>query len=422
MRAYTFTTPVRRRYPGRMTLRPARTVGLPARAERMPASPIRKLVPYAEAARARGVHIHHLNIGQPDIETPAEMLHAYQTYAGPVLDYGHSAGLRGYREALARYYAGYGIRVSADQILVTTGGSEAILFALMAVCEPGDNILVPEPFYTNYSGFAVMAGVEVRPVPTRAEDGFHLPPRTVLEAGIDSRTRAVLYSSPGNPTGTVFRREELAMLRDVALEQGLFLIADEVYREFVYDGEEYTSLFHLEGLDDRGIIVDSVSKRYSACGARVGCLLTRNPEIFDTVLRFGQARLCPPTVDQIAAHAALETPQDWLEGTRREYQARRDALTEALQKIPGVRCTTPAGAFYLMAELPVDDAESFCQWLLEHFELDGRSVMMAPGAGFYISPGAGTRQVRIAYVLRREDLLDAVRVLEAGLQAYAARS
>ncbi len=388
----------------------------------MPASPIRKLVPYAEKARERGVHIYHLNIGQPDIETPAEMLRAYQSYEGPVLDYGHSAGLREYREGLARYYESYAIRVSPDQILVTTGGSEAILFALMAVCEPGDNILVPEPFYTNYFGFAVMAGVDVRPVPTRAEDGFHLPPRTVLEASIDERTRAVLYSSPGNPTGTVFQRDELLMLRDVALEHGMFVLADEVYREFVYDDASYSSLFHLDGLEDRGVIVDSVSKRYSACGARVGCVLTRNAQLYDTMLRFGQARLCPPTVDQLASHAALGTPPEWLEGTRREYQARRDALVEALQQVPGVRCTRPAGAFYLMAELPVDDAESFCQWMLESFELDGQSVMMAPGEGFYLTPGAGIKQVRIAYVLRREDLLDAVRVLAAGLESYPGRA
>lgn len=405
-----------------MSLRPVRTVQLPPRAERMPASPIRKLVPYAERARARGVHLYHLNIGQPDIETPQEMLHAYQEYEGPVLDYGHSAGLRDYRQALAGYYASHGIDVSADEILVTTGGSEAILFALMAVCEPGDNVLIPEPFYTNYLGFAIMAGVEVRAVPTRAEDGFHLPPRTVLEGRSDARTRAVLYSSPGNPTGTVYRRDELLMLRDVALEHGLFLVADEVYREFVYEADSYTSLFHLEGLEDRGIIVDSVSKRYSACGARVGALLSRNPQIVDTVLRFGQARLCPPTVDQRAAQAALATPAGWLERTRNEYRVRRDALVDALRNIPGVRCTHPEGAFYLMAELPVDDAENFCRWMLESFELDGRSVMLAPGAGFYASAGAGTRAVRIAYVLRREHLLDAVRVLAAGLESYPHRT
>ncbi len=401
-----------------MSLRPPRLVQLPRRAKTLPASPIRKLVPYAEGARARGVHIYGLNIGQPDIETPAEMLRAYHDYAGPVLAYGHSAGLFEYREALSRYYRRQGIAVTPEEILVTTGGSEAILFALLASCAPGDNILIPEPFYTNYHGFAVMAGVDVRPLPTRGEEGFHLPPRTVIQAEIDGRTRAILYSSPGNPTGTVFARDELTMLRDVALEHGLFVIADEAYREFLYDGAQHTSLFHLDGIEDRGVLVDSVSKRFSACGARVGCLLTRNPELRDTVLRFGQARLCPPTVDQLAALAALAVPPSYFEATRREYQARRDTLVEALAELPGVRCSRPAGAFYLMATLPVDDAERFCQWLLECFQLDGKTVMMAPGAGFYMTPGAGAREVRIAYVLRREDLRDAVRVLGAALADY----
>ena len=405
-----------------MSLRPARAVHLPLRAGTMPASPIRKLVPYADKARARGVHIYGLNIGQPDLETPSEMLRGYHDYKGPVLAYGHSAGLLEYRQALSRYYQSHGIHASTDEILVTSGGSEAILFALLAVCEPGDNVLVPEPFYTNYTGFAVMAGVEVRALPTRSEEGFHLPPRTVIEARLDERTRGILYSSPGNPTGTVYARDELLVLRDVALEHGLFMIGDEAYREFLYDGAKHTSLFHLDGIEDRAILVDSVSKRFSACGARVGCLLTHNRDVYDLVLRFGQARLCAPTVDQLAAMAALQTPASYFEGTRREYQARRDTLVAALAKVPGVRCTRPAGAFYLMVTLPVDDAERFAQWMLESFQLDGKTVMMAPGAGFYATPGSGTREVRLAYVLRREDLLDAVRVLGAGLDAYPGRS
>ena len=404
-----------------MSLRPARAVHLPRRAGLMPASPIRKLAPYADGARARGVHIYSLNIGQPDIETPSEMLKGYRSYKGPVLAYGHSAGLFEYRRDLSRYYKSHGIAVSTDEILVTTGGSEAILFALLAVCESGDNVLIPEPLYTNYIGFAVMAGVEVRPLPTRAEEGFHLPPRTVVEAKIDARTRAVLYSSPGNPTGAVYSRDELLMLRDVALEHGLFLIGDEAYREFIYDGAKHASLFHLDGIEDRAILVDSVSKRFSACGARVGCLLTHHREVYDLVLRFGQARLCPPTVDQLAAQAALSTPPSYFETTRREYQARRDALVDALGGVPGVHCSPPGGAFYLMATLPVDDSERFCQWMLESFDLDGKTVMMAPGAGFYATPGSGTREVRLAYVLRREDLEDAVRVLAAGLAAYPGR-
>jgi aspartate aminotransferase len=401
-----------------VSVRSQRAVEVSQRAARMPASAIRKLVPFADAARKRGVHIYHLNIGQPDIPTPREMIDAYRGYDETVLAYGHSAGSLEYRQSLAEYYERYDIAVSAEQILVTTGGSEAIIFALMAVCGDGDNILVPEPFYTNYTGFAVMAGVEVRPIPTSAGDGFHLPPRAAIEAAMDKRTRAVLYSSPGNPTGAVFGREELEMLRDLALEHGLYLIADEVYREFVYDGQRHTSLFHLDGLEDRGILIDSVSKRFSACGARIGCIISRNRELNDIVLRFGQARLCPPTVDQIAARAALATPQSYLDDVRTEYEKRRDVLVGALQKLPGVGCTMPAGAFYLMAQLPVDDADDFCQWILREFEQDGKSVMMAPGDGFYVSPGGGKREVRIAYVLRSEDLVDAVGVLAAALEAY----
>lgn len=401
-----------------MSLRPQRSVGLSARAHDMPASPIRKLVPFADAAKQRGTHIYHLNIGQPDIETPREMIDAYRNYDDKVLAYGHSAGLPEYRAALAAYYTHYDIAVTAEEILVTTGGSEALLFALMTICDPGDNVLIPEPFYTNYLGFATMAGVEVRPIPSRAEDGFHLPPRTVIEARIDAKTRAILYSSPGNPTGTVYERAELEAIRQVSLDRGLFVIADEVYREFLYDGKKHTSLFHLEGLHDRGIIVDSVSKRFSACGARIGCLLSRNPDFIDAALRLGQARLCPPTVDQLASMAALSTPQSYLESVRREYEQRRDVLVQSLQTIPGVHCTKPSGAFYLMVELPVDNSEHFCQWILESFQHQGRSVMMAPGPGFYVTPGSGTSEVRIAYVLNQEDLVAACDVLAAALAAY----
>lgn len=404
-----------------MSLRPQREVCLSSRAGRMPASPIRKLAPLYEQARARGVHVYPLNIGQPDIVTPQEMRAAYRSWDQPVLAYGHSAGLADYRAGLSRYYARFDIPVAADEILVTTGGSEAILFALMAVCETGDNVLVPEPFYTNYSGFAIMAGAEVRGIPTRGEDGFHLPPRTVLENLIDARTRAILWSSPGNPTGAVYTRQELAMLRDVALERGLFLLADEVYREFTYDGARHTSLFHLDGIEDRAVMLDSISKRFSACGARIGSLVTHNRDILDTCLRFGQARLCPPTVDQIAAVAALETPQSYFDGVRDEYQTRRDVLVNGLCAIPGVKCRRPAGAFYLMAELPVRDAEHFARWLLEDFAFEGRTVMVAPGPGFYITPGSGQREVRMAYVLNCDDLRGAVQVLAQALQVYPGR-
>jgi aspartate aminotransferase len=388
----------------------------------MPASPIRKLAPLYEQARARGLHVYGLNIGQPDIATPDAMREAYRCWDQDVLAYGHSAGSTEYRAGLAAYYARYDVHVVPEEILITTGGSEAILFALLAVCEPGDNVLVPEPFYTNYAGFAVMAGASVRPIPTRADDGFHLPPRTVIEAAVDAHTRAILWSSPGNPTGAVLTRQELEMLRDVALERGLYLLSDEVYREFTYDGARHASLFHLDGLEDRAVMLDSISKRFSACGARIGSLVTRNRAILDTCLRFAQARLCPPTVDQLAAVAALATPQSYFDAVRDEYQSRRDTLVAGLAAIPGVHCRRPAGAFYLMADLPVDDSERFARWMLQDFALDGRTVMMAPGPGFYITPGSGQHQVRLAYVLQRPDLEDAVRVLAAGLAAYPGRT
>lgn len=404
-----------------MTLRPQRAVQLSERARTMPASPIRKLAPLYEQARSRGVHVYALNIGQPDIVTPDVMRTAYRNWDQPVLAYGHSAGLAEYRAGLARYYARFGIKVRPEEILVTTGGSEAILFALLAVCEPGDNVLVPEPFYTNYSGFAVMAGAEVRAIRTRGEDGFHLPPRTVIESQIDARTRAILFSSPGNPTGTIYTRGELEMLREVAVERGLYLLSDEVYREFTYDGAQHASLLHLDGIEDRAVMLDSISKRFSACGARIGALVCRNTEILDTCLRFAQARLCPPTVDQFAALAALDTPQSYFDGVIAEYEKRRNTLVDGLCSLPGVRCTRPAGAFYLMAELPVDSSESFCRWMLESFADEGRTVMMAPGPGFYITAGAGAREVRLAYVLKCEDLVEAVRVLGRGLEAYPGR-
>jgi len=404
-----------------LSLRPQRAVRLSERAQRMPASPIRKLAPFNEQAKARGIHVYPLNIGQPDIVTPAEMRAGYRSWDEPVLAYGHSAGLAEYRANLALYYQRFGIALQADEVLITTGGSEAILFALMAICEPGDNVLVPEPFYTNYSGFAIMAGAEVRPITTRGEDGFHLPPRTVIESHLDERTRAILYSSPGNPTGAIYTRAELEMLADIAIERGIFLLADEVYREFIYGGAVHTSVFHLEHLEDRAIMLDSASKRYSACGARIGCLATHNREVLDTCLRFGQARLCPPTVDQIAANAALATPQSYFDGVRSEYEKRRDVLVDALSRVPGVRCTRPAGAFYLMAELPVTSSEDFAHWMLTSFEYEKRTVMMAPGPGFYMTPGMGEREVRLAYVLKCDDLVNAVRVLERGLAAYPGR-
>jgi len=393
-------------------------VQLSRRGENAPASPIRRLVPYADAARANGAHVYHLNIGQPDIETPAEMLKAYRDFTGPVLAYGPSAGVQDYREAVADYWKQFHVDISADEIIATTGGSEAINFAMLAICDPGDEILVPEPFYTNYLGFAEAASVKIVPLPTSVEDGFRLPTRETIEAAITERTRGIMYSNPGNPTGVVYTREDMQLLGDIAAEHGLYLLADEVYREFVYDGMEFVSAFHLEGLDDRVIVLDSVSKRFSACGARVGYLATRNKDVIESAICYGQARLCPPTVDQIAAAAAFSAPPSYLENVLEEYSKRRDVLHEELQKIPGVTANKPAGAFYAVCKLPVNDAEAFAIWLLTDFRVDGKTVMVAPANGFYATPGQGLDEVRIAYVLNVDDLRASMDILRQGLEAY----
>jgi aspartate aminotransferase len=388
----------------------------------MPPSPIRKLVPLAEAAKARGVKVYHLNIGQPDIPTPREMLDAYREHDLTVLAYGHSGGLWEYRENLARYYRRLGIDVAKEHVLVTTAGSEAIIFALMAVADPGDDVMVPEPFYTNYNGFAVETSLRLVPVPCRPEEGYALPPLAEIRARITPRTRAVLLSNPSNPTGHVATREELDGLRDLALEHDLFLLSDEAYREFVYDDAEHVSVHHLEGLAERGILLDSVSKRYSACGARVGCLVTRNEEVLETVLRFGQARLCPPTLEQIAANAALRTPQSYLDEVREEYRRRRDAVFAALEGMPGVFAIRPKGAFYAMVRLPVADADAFCSWLLSDFSDRGETVMLAPGDGFYATPGRGRQEVRLAFILNVDALRRAMDLLALALEAYPGRA
>jgi aspartate aminotransferase len=393
-------------------------VNLSARGLRAPASPIRRLVPYADAAKKEGAHVFHLNIGQPDIETPAEMLQAYRDFTGPVLAYGPSAGIPEFRQAVADYWKHFDVNLSPDEIIATTGGSEAILFAMLAVCDPGDEILVPEPFYTNYLGFAEAASVKIVPLPTSVEDGFRLPGRETITAAIGERTKAIMFSNPGNPTGVVYTREEMQRLGDIAAEHGLYLFADEVYREFVYDDAEFISAFHLEGLDDRVIMLDSVSKRFSACGARVGYLATRNKQILDAVLRFGQARLCSPTVDQIASAAAFGAPASYIENVLREYGTRRDVLYEELSKIPGVTTHKPAGAFYTVCKLPVEDAEKFAIWLLTDFRVDGKTVMVAPVSGFYGTPGQGLDEVRIAYVLNCDDLRTSMEILRQGLEAY----
>jgi aspartate aminotransferase len=392
-----------------------------------PASPIRKLAPYADAARERGVTVHQLNIGQPDIATPRGMIEAYRNYDERVLAYAPSDGFRAYRDKLAVYYSaiatgGAGGPVTADDIVVTVGGSEALLFAIAAACDPGDEVLVCEPYYTNYAGFSHLLGVGVRPVTTHAADGFRIDPQKVA-AAVSERTRALVLPSPGNPTGVVLSHDELEALATICRERGLFFVCDEVYREFVYDlptGTLAPSVLSLADFDTHAVVIDSVSKRYSACGARVGALVTRNAELREAALRFGQARLSPATVDQYAAMAALDTPDDYFREVVQEYRARRDALVAGLHDI-GVDCVKPQGAFYLVATLPVDDSDAFCRYLLEDFALDGETVMLAPASGFYATEGLGTREVRIAYVLDRERLARSVKILGAAFEAYNKR-
>lgn len=391
------------------------------RSQHLPYSPIRKLAPYAEAAKKRGTHVIHLNIGQPDIPTPETFYRAIREYDNPVLAYGPSNGLQEYREALSRYYARYDIPVSPDQVFVTTAGSEALMFALLAVADTGDNVLVMEPFYTNYNGFGAMVGVDVIGVPTRAEDGFRIPPMETFKERMTPRTRAIMICNPNNPTGAVYDRAALERLEAFALEHDLFVISDEVYREFTYDGSRQVSVMHLDRLGDRAILVDSVSKRYSACGARIGCLVTHNASVLDAVMRMGQARLCPPTLEQVGAMASIDMPPDIMDGIIREYCHRRNVLLEGLNAIDGVFCEKPMGAFYMMVTLPVSDSDDFARYLLEDFEDNGDTVMVAPGAGFYASPGLGNNQVRMAYVLKEEELRRAVDVLEKALQAYPRR-
>ena len=394
-------------------------VRLSRRGAEMPASPIRRLVPFADSARARGIKVYHLNIGQPDIETPAEMMNGYRNVNIKVLSYGPSQGLKEYIDALAGYYRGVGIDVQAADTIVATGGSEAISFAFDAVADPGDEVIVPEPFYTNYAGFAATASLKLAPVTCLAETGFALPGRDEFEKALTKRTRAVIYSNPSNPTGAVYSKAELEMLADFCRVHGLYLIGDEAYREFIYDEEtKHVSVLNLPGIEDRAILVDSVSKRYSACGARVGCLVSRNKELVAAVLKFGQARLCPPTVDQLAAMAALQVPDKYFEEMRREYTCRRDLVCAEIAKIPGAVCVKPRGAFYVVAKLPIRDGEEFATFMLEKFSLDNETVMVAPADGFYATPGKGRDEVRIAYVLNCLDLARAMKVLTAGVEAY----
>jgi aspartate aminotransferase len=388
------------------------------KAQIVPASPIRKLVPFAEAAKKAGKTVYHLNIGQPDIQTPDAALDAIHNFDEKVLEYSHSAGIESYRVKLSASYKAQGIPVETEDILITTGGSEALIFAMLCTCNPGDEVIIPEPFYANYNSFAVTAGVKVVPVTAKIEDGFALPAMEEIEAKITHRTKGIVICNPGNPTGYLYSKAELEALAAIVKKHDLFLYADEVYREFCYDGAQPHSVLNLPGLEEHVLMIDSVSKRYSMCGARIGALISKNKEVMAAALKFGQARLSPPTIDQVAAEAALSTPQSYFDEVVDEYVARRNIMVDGLNAIPGVFCPKPKGAFYCVARFPVDDAEKFCQWLLESFSFEGQTVMMAPANGFYSTPGAGKNEARIAYVLNQDALRKAVDCLRVALEEY----
>ena len=391
------------------------------KAIQMPESPIRKLVPFAEIAKEKGKSVFHLNIGQPDIETPEIALKAVKDIDRKVIEYSHSAGFQSYRDKLSEYYKSVGINVDSEDIIITTGGSEALTFGFMSTCDADDEVIIPEPFYANYNGFAVAAGLNVVPVTAQIENGFALPPVAEIEKKITSTTNAIVICNPGNPTGYLYSKEELEQLRDIVKKHDLFLFADEVYREFCYDGASPLSVMNLDGIDQNVIMIDSVSKRYSMCGARIGAIVSKNKDVMAAALKFGQARLSPPTIDQIAAEAALSTPQSYFDNVVAEYVERRNIMIEGLNNIPGVFCPKPSGAFYCVAKFPVDSAEKFCQWLLESFEYEGNTVMMAPASGFYSTPGLGEQEARIAYVLNQDSLKKAVKCIEEALKVYPGR-
>ncbi|MBL7942608.1 MAG: pyridoxal phosphate-dependent aminotransferase [Flavobacteriales bacterium] len=391
------------------------------KAHTMPASPIRKLVPFAEAAKKQGRIVYHLNIGQPDIETPEVVRQSMKTLDLKVVEYSNSEGIVAYRKGLTQYYASKDISLATEHIMVTTGGSEALVFAFMTCFNPGDEVIVPEPFYANYNGFAVMAGVKVVPVMSYIDSGFALPPIAEFEKLITPRTKGILICNPGNPTGYLYSKEELEQLRDVVKKHDLFLMADEVYREFAYDGAKPYSVMNLQGIEDNAIMIDSVSKRYSMCGARIGALITKNRLVMAAALKFAQARLSPPTFGQMASLYALETPSSYFDAVVEEYVERRDILVNGLNTIPGVVCPKPKGAFYCIAQLPIDDSDKFCQWMLESFEHENQTVMMAPATGFYSRPEPGRQQVRLAYVLKKESLTRAVECLRVALSVYPGR-
>jgi aspartate aminotransferase len=396
--------------------------GISHKATAMPASPIRKLVPYAEAAKKKGVKIYHLNIGQPDIETPEVFREAIKKADMRIVEYSHSAGNESYRKKLCNYYKEYNINIDSTEVIITCGGSEAIEIALLTCFNPGDEIIIPEPFYANYNGFSRAADVVVKPIRSYIDTGFALPPIAEFEKAITPKTKGIMICNPGNPTGYLYTKTELEALRDLVKKHDLFLLSDEVYREFCYDGKEYVSVMHLSGIENNVVLLDSISKRYSACGARIGALISKNKEIMSAALKFAQARLSPPSYGQLGAEAALDTPKSYFEGVKKEYVARRDFLIDALNKMNGVFCPKPSGAFYCIAKLPIDNADKFCQWLLEEFNYNSQTVMLAPATGFYSTPGAGTNEVRIAYVLKIEDLKNAMNCLEQALKVYPGRT
>lgn len=390
------------------------------RGQQMPPSPIRKLVPYAEAAKKKGLKVYHLNIGQPDIETPPAIMDAVRNADIKVLEYSHSAGNESYRHKLVQYYKSVGIDVSHDQILITTGGSEAIMFGFFACLNPGDEVIIPEPFYANYNGFACAAGVTVVPITSRIETGFALPPISDFEKVITHRTKAIIICSPNNPTGYLYSREEMEALKKICVQHNLYLFSDEAYREFCYDGE-YVSAMHLEGLDQHVVLMDTISKRYSACGARIGALVTKNKEVYDAAMKFAQARLSPPGLAQIMGEAAVDLPASYFDAPKAEYLFRRNLLVSRLNAMEGVYCPNPGGAFYAIAKLPIDNSDKFCQWLLEEFSYNNQTVMLAPATGFYGTAGLGTNEVRLAYVLNLDALNAAMDCLEKALEVYPGR-
>lgn len=386
--------------------------------QQMPESPIRKLVPYAEIAKKKGNKVYHLNIGQPDIKTPDVALEAVKNADIKVLEYSHSAGFESYRTKLSQYYKNHGLPIDTQDIIITTGGSEALLFAMGSTMDVNDEIIIPEPFYANYNGFSTASGVKVVPVISGIETGFALPPIEAFEKLITPKTKAILICNPGNPTGYLYSQKEILKLAEIVKKHDLFLIADEVYREFIYDGEKHYSVMNVPGLEEHAIMIDSVSKRYSMCGARIGCIVSKNKEVMATAMKFAQARLSPPTYAQIASEAALETPQSYFDDVISEYKDRRDTLISELNKIEGVKVASPKGAFYCIAKLPIDNADKFAQWLLESYDLNGETVMVAPAAGFYSTPNIGLDEVRIAYVLKKDDLIKSVQILKEAIIQY----